>query len=473
MDAAGAPEPSGSRSGLIGLLLGTSPLAASAIAATTRGEWAPLTGVVLLYSWAALVGHLIHVIARWPAGQFRVLPRRAYVYVAGELAFSVMWGWALRMASEGRSLWATPAMLLGLTLIVLCELELAEALHAVDAPHVSDWLYKRRIGRRTVDDLLRFVGINVPGAATPVRRLRRNARRAVGIIIGVFAITFAATAADAGSDIAKDLEPAEPRQSTTGTSTTTTTYSTAIDTGEALPSSTPTTAPPERPKPGFTDVCGVGAVLPGSLAPDWAGQPLFDLYFLPGVGIGAEIAGCPEPTVVISDPFDEVAFQAGFRGDALRSVSVVSRAGRSAVFLGAVAEHMLEMLRDGVAISGFPRFDIGTGDGYVLWSRTGTIVFIRSGKAYGRPGGSYVRVDGDGLREWIRQMDQRRQWLWPRQAADDHDSSRHVVLVDSVGEAVGELRWTTPTIERQSPDRTRLTIDDLVRRHDARSSRPR
>ena len=89
--------------------------------------------------------------------------------------------------------------------------------------------------------------------------------------------------------------------------------------------------PPSHPAqqaapPDFTDVCGESLILPGEGAPPWAAQALWDLYFEPGSGAGALIAGCPGEARVSGEGLDQIAYHVGTNreGD-LAGIALVSR----------------------------------------------------------------------------------------------------------------------------------------------------
>jgi len=83
------------------------------------------------------------------------------------------------------------------------------------------------------------------------------------------------------------------------------------------------------------------------------------------------------------------------------------------------------------------------GDFYVLWSRTGTTVFLRSSKNAAVQAGQYVRMDGAGTLKWLNTMDELQLWLWVRPAEDDSNFRRHVWFIDSDGAIRGDAQWET------------------------------
>lgn len=158
----------------------------------------------------------------------------------------------------------------------------------------------------------------------------------------------------------------------------------------------------------FDDVCGADAVQPGDGAPDWAAPGLRDLYFKPGEGVGAHIAGCPEPVVVTRSGVDEIAYQRGLSSSGLLSIVVASRTNGPVIFLGQVAVKVDELLKAGLTVSGERRMNVAEGDLQFAFTEQGTFAFVRSNK-----GDAYVVLPPVATEAWVREMVTQHAWLWP------------------------------------------------------------
>lgn len=231
------------------------------------------------------------------------------------------------------------------------------------------------------------------------------------------------------------------------------------------PPETPSAAVEPRPVT-FAEVCGPPPlVLPGQGAPEWGWQRLFDLYFGPGGGAGAVVAGCPGPTGVSTDGVTAVAYQVGRdRGGGILSVALATSDGVSAMVLGEPARYVSSRLEHGVVVSASPRINIGRGDLQLVHEPAGTTVFFRLEKVSAGQAGSYCALTPQAARAWLGAMSIRRAWLSPRCVGDRIElrttESRSTVVAEIFQNESGVAVLLTERGEERFSS-GRVTLDEL------------
>lgn len=184
------------------------------------------------------------------------------------------------------------------------------------------------------------------------------------------------------------------------------------------PTEPPSAADPEPLT--WQRLCGK---LPGYDAPEWARGTLYDL-FLGLTGPGALVTGCTGDTQSLPSRADFV-FLVGTDGTRTKSVAVDDADATSyppTLFLSPAARPALDLINSVGPLGGSPRFDVGNGDMYVIWSGAGTWLLMRSQKnsardsRYAQP---YVLVPPAVADEWFAELLLRNEWIWVTHDADD------------------------------------------------------
>jgi hypothetical protein len=233
----------------------------------------------------------------------------------------------------------------------------------------------------------------------------------------------------------------------------------------------PPVDPPPQPRPDESDPCGA-QVEPGTGAPPWAAELLYDVYLGSG-GPGLVEAGCTIKALEVSEEF---VYQVGLGPDAnFKSVAVASRRWEPAVFLTPATTPVLNLINRGVAFGGSNRRDRGNGDFYVIYTATGTRALVRSRKTpSGRPREAqpYVELPQVITELWVETMKESDRWLWPRISQTAASGVKTFVFDDIYHRARARVRFTPQDgtarwLDRGDPASitatgTKITDEDLI-----------
>jgi hypothetical protein len=184
----------------------------------------------------------------------------------------------------------------------------------------------------------------------------------------------------------------------------------------------------------FSEVCGSRPIAHPGEGAGWASQDLWDLYFKPGHGVGAVVAGCPQPVVRVTDAGDSVVYQEGFDSSGLRSVVLDSTRHGPVLFLDQAATVVDTLLRSDVAASGSAREDIANGDLQLVYTPAGTISLVRGRKVApftANQSEPYTELSPSFTLAWVGAMTKSDRWLWPRDSSDQ-DGKPVILLSDRV-----------------------------------------
>lgn len=263
-------------------------------------------------------------------------------------------------------------------------------------------------------------GLNHP-ATTPVSRVwllfqRRQNYAVSGVILLTSGALFLSGVAGIASGVASALIPDPALDEPHGDARTPPEATVPEATVEPPAAEVPDAESAGGTAPTFAEMCDATPVtLPGDGAPEWARATLWTLYFGPGVGAGAVVAGCPIPTRVAEGPADSVAYQLGLdRSGRVMSVALARPSRDGVLVLGRVAEFTAERLAEGAVLFASARIDAGAGDLQLIYEGQLTTAFVRVEKVSRGRAVTYCTLPPPASTAWIMAVAFHGSWLWPR-----------------------------------------------------------
>lgn len=221
-----------------------------------------------------------------------------------------------------------------------------------------------------------------PPAITPVRQALgvTTAAGKASVFMSILATAVAGVAfANAGPAIrgaAGAIRAAGEGSSVIGITAVTSTTAARTSTPAAVPTQTAPVAVPAQPT--YADLCP-DASEPGKEATPPQSAELRSLWLgsSSGPGVGALVAGCPEPAAEVR-PGSGVWFAPGRCGGDLRSIGISTGDGSPALVLAQAAQFTLGKAIDGTLVEASRRTRVRGGDAYVIDTTIGSYVLVRA-----------------------------------------------------------------------------------------------
>jgi hypothetical protein len=411
--------------------------------------WPRAQDLVIAVPSAGVLIYAPYIGLRVVSGQVRLYGRRQRVAFVVEAGGALMAVAGIAMIAAGRLLWALLLLTVAALMVTSAFTYLCVSMQRQNIDRISKWLRNARVA----DERLLLGLVLWARTLTPVHALARllsPPRRSISpllvVMIGLLIASPFSVAAVALLVEAPEAGQGDGDASLNGA---------GEPQGAAAPpsseeaSTSPTAVPPSIEESGRSEHGGAGVAgpqgeslpqseleltyeqqcgpdLPGSGAPEWAREALYDLFLGSGSGKGATVAGCAGHAQVVSDQHDTVAYVVGRTSDgALRSVAVASQAHGGTIFLYGVRDVALEWLEAGVAVGGSSRVDAGpAGDIQLLYTAEGTTSMLRSTKinALGTAS-TYILLGPAATELWIEEMQAVGALLWPSDASGEGDIS--------------------------------------------------
>ncbi len=164
----------------------------------------------------------------------------------------------------------------------------------------------------------------------------------------------------------------------------------------------------------------------------WASEMLFDQWLEPGYGVGADIAGCPGPSIQVKDVTDRVFYELGTRNGVVESVAIASsRHGGCILLDGGAAQLALSQLTSNHVFACAPRGAAGNGDYQLLYTNEGTSMLLRPivhTPGHRNDSMPYVEIPASAFKLWYGECVTRGMFLWARLDGGSYWNPRRLII---------------------------------------------
>jgi hypothetical protein len=166
------------------------------------------------------------------------------------------------------------------------------------------------------------------------------------------------------------------------------------------------------------------AVPPGTGAPAWAHEDIFNLYLGGQTGAqespGTDIAGCPVRYHTLHTLDGEFIYTIGESPTGTQALSVAVDSSRfgPALFLGSAVKPVVALIGQLGAVGGLRSFTVGPGQFYPVQTDRGTYILIRrrAGASGAEP---YAVIPPTVAQAWVGAVLRSKKFLWPTPSSRD------------------------------------------------------